>query len=92
MVEIEHRISGSDGQARRIEVTDLSQVLDKTKHNRLGRFPEAASEDLLAGPKRNFQVKRSSAIADCGKSKPPARRRVRRPSRAEISSVDWGQF
>ena len=24
--------------------------------NRLGRFPEAASEELLAGPSRNFQV------------------------------------
>ena len=24
--------------------------------NRLGRFPEAASDDLLAGPSRNFQV------------------------------------
>ncbi len=28
----------------------------KTEQNRLGRFPEAASEDLVAGPKRNFQV------------------------------------
>ncbi len=24
--------------------------------NQLGRFPQAASEDLLAGPKRNFQI------------------------------------
>ena len=39
-----------------IEVTAEGQVLYKTEHNRLGRFPEAASEDLLAGPKRNFQV------------------------------------
>ncbi len=31
-------------------------VIYKTGGNRLGRFPEAASEDLLAGPKRNFQV------------------------------------
>ena len=31
-------------------------LCDKTGGNRLGRFPEAASEDLLAGPKRNFQV------------------------------------
>ena len=29
------------------------KVLYKTGHNRLGRFPEAASQDLLAGPKRN---------------------------------------
>jgi predicted nucleic acid-binding Zn ribbon protein len=39
-----------------IEVTDEGKVLYKTEPNRLGRFPEAASEDLLAGPKRNFQV------------------------------------
>jgi len=39
-----------------IEVTEQGQVLYKTEHNRLGRFPEAASDDLLAGPKRNFQV------------------------------------
>ncbi len=53
-------------RARMIEVTCLRQgfgrsadqgkVIDKTGDNRLGRFPEAASEDLLAGPKRNFQV------------------------------------
>ena len=28
----------------------------KTGGNRLGRFPEAASDDLLAAPKRNFQI------------------------------------
>ena len=27
-----------------------------TDDNRLGRFPEAASDDLLPGPKRNFQI------------------------------------
>src|SRR5262245_1989458 len=39
-----------------IEVTGEGKVLYKTEHNRLGRFAEAASEDLLAGAKRNFQV------------------------------------
>ena len=39
-----------------IEVTDAGKVLYKTGDNRLGRFPEAASDDLLAGPKRNFQI------------------------------------
>ena len=39
-----------------IEVTGGGKVIYKTGDNRLGRFPEAASEDLLAGPKRNFQV------------------------------------
>ena len=39
-----------------IEVTAQGQVIYKTGDNRLGRFPEAASQDLLAGPKRNFQV------------------------------------
>jgi hypothetical protein len=39
-----------------IEVTGEGKVLYKTGDNRLGRFPEAASEDLLAGPQRNFQV------------------------------------
>ena len=38
------------------EVTDEGKVLYKTGDNRLGRFPEAASDDLLAGPKRNFQI------------------------------------
>ena len=27
-----------------------------TGDNRLGRFPETASDDLVAGPKRNFQI------------------------------------
>lgn len=39
-----------------IEVTPQGQVIYKTGDNGLGRFPEAASEDLLASPKRNFQV------------------------------------
>jgi hypothetical protein len=39
-----------------IEVTGRGQVFYKTGDNRLGRFPEAASDDLMAGPKRNFQV------------------------------------
>jgi hypothetical protein len=39
-----------------IEVTGEGKVLYKTEHNRMARFPEAASPDLLAGPKRNFQV------------------------------------
>jgi hypothetical protein len=43
-------------QARMIEVTKEGKVLYKTEHNRLGRCPEAASDDLLLGPKRNFQV------------------------------------
>ncbi len=41
---------------RQVEVTAEGKVIYKTGNNRLGRFPEAASEDLLAGPKRNFQV------------------------------------
>ena len=43
-------------QTRMIEVTSEGKVLYKTGDNRLGRFPEAASDDLLAGPKRNFQI------------------------------------
>ena len=39
-----------------IEVTDEGTVLYKTEHNRMARFPEAASQDLLAGLRRNFQV------------------------------------
>lgn len=39
-----------------IEVTGQGKVIDKTGGNRLGRLPEAASGDLLAGPKHNFQV------------------------------------
>jgi hypothetical protein len=53
---IEYFLRCPFSQARMIEVTEQGQVLYKTEHNRLGRFPEAASEDLLAGPKRNFQV------------------------------------
>ena len=47
---------GPFSQARTIEVSGQGKVIHKTGCNRLGRFPEAASEDLLAGPKRNFQV------------------------------------
>ncbi len=43
-------------QARMIEVTDEGKVLYKTGDNGLGRFPEAVSDDLLPGPKRNFQI------------------------------------
>ena len=43
-------------QARMIQVTAEGQVIYKTGDNRLGRFPEAASDDLMAGPKRNFQI------------------------------------
>jgi len=43
-------------QARMIEVANAGKVLYKTGDNRLGRFPDAASDDLLAGPKRNFQI------------------------------------
>ena len=39
-----------------IEVTEQGKVLYKTERNRLSGFPEAASKDLVAGPKRNFQV------------------------------------
>ena len=63
---IEYFVRCPFSQARMIEVTCLRQgfgrqagqgnVIYKTANNRLGRFPEAASEDLLAGPKRNFQV------------------------------------
>ncbi len=40
----------SGGQA------DEGRVIYKTGDNRLGRFPEAASDDLVADPKRNFQI------------------------------------
>jgi hypothetical protein len=53
---IEYFLRCPFSQVRIIEVTGEGKVLYKTEHNRLGRFPEAASEDLLAGPKRNFQV------------------------------------
>jgi hypothetical protein len=43
-------------RARMIEVTEQGKVLYKTEHKRPGRFPEAASEDLVTGSKRNFQV------------------------------------
>jgi hypothetical protein len=53
---IEYFLRCPFSQARMIEVTGRGQVFYKTGDNRLGRFPEAASDDLLAGPKRNFQV------------------------------------
>ena len=53
---IEYFLRCPFSQGRMIEVTAQSQVIYKTGDNRLGRFPEAASQDLLAGPKRNFQV------------------------------------
>ena len=43
-------------QARMIHVTAEGQVIYKTGDDRLGRFPEAASDNLVAGPKRNFQI------------------------------------
>ena len=39
-----------------VEVTDEGKVISKTGNKRLGGFPEAVSPELLAGPKRNFQV------------------------------------
>jgi Putative transposase len=53
---IEYFLRCPFSQARMINVTEDGQVLYKTGDNRLGRFPEAASEDLAAGPMRNFQV------------------------------------
>lgn len=43
-------------QARMIEVTAQGTLIYKSGNNRLGHFPQAASGDLLAGPKRNFQI------------------------------------
>ena len=43
-------------QARMVEVTGEGKVLYKTGENRLGRYPEAASEDLSSGTRRNFQI------------------------------------
>jgi hypothetical protein len=43
-------------QARMIEVTEAGQVIYKTEHNAVGRFPEPGDGELLAGPSRNFQV------------------------------------
>jgi len=53
---IEYFLRCPFSQARMIEVTGEGKVIYKTADNRLGRLPEAASEGLLAGPKRNFQV------------------------------------
>ncbi len=52
---IEYFLRCPFSQARMIEVTAEGTVIYKTGNNRLGHYPEAASEDLLAGPKRNFQ-------------------------------------
>ena len=49
-MEVTRLRRGFGGQA------DAGKVLYKTVDNRLGRFPEAASDDLLPGPKRNFQI------------------------------------
>ena len=38
------------------QVTGEGKVIYKTGDNRLGRLPEPASDDLMAGPKRNFQI------------------------------------
>jgi hypothetical protein len=38
------------------EVTEAGKVLYKSSHNPLCRFPDLAGEDLLAGPRRNFQI------------------------------------
>jgi hypothetical protein len=46
----------SFSQARMIEVTEAGQVIYKSEHNAVGRFPEPGDEELLAGPSRNFQV------------------------------------
>ncbi|MDA1275997.1 MAG: efflux RND transporter permease subunit, partial [Verrucomicrobia bacterium] len=53
---IEYFLRCPFSQARMIDVTQEGKVLYKSGHNRMNRFPEPASEDLLAGPKRNFQV------------------------------------
>ena len=40
-----------------IQVTNEGRVIYKIPmHRELGRFPEAASDDRVAGPKRNFQI------------------------------------
>lgn len=43
-------------QAGMIEVIGAGKVLCKSGDHRLGRFPEAASDDPLADPKCNFQI------------------------------------
>jgi len=43
-------------QARMIQVTEAGKVIYKTEHNAVGRFPEPADEELLAGRSRKFQV------------------------------------
>ena len=63
---IEYFLRCPFSQARMIDVTKEGKVLYKSGHlpaprlrqagNRMGRFPEPASEGLLTGPKRNFQV------------------------------------
>ncbi len=61
-----------------IEVTGEGKVIYKTGDNRLGRFPEAASEDLVAGPKRNFQVFDPLDFLAEVTQHPPSPRRLRR--------------
>ena len=53
---IEYFLRCPFSQARMIEVTDAGQVIYKTEHNAVGRFPEPGDEELLAGPARNFQI------------------------------------
>jgi hypothetical protein len=53
---IQYFLRCSFSQARMIEVTEAGKVLYKSSHNSLCRFPELAGEDLLAGPRRNFQI------------------------------------
>jgi Transposase zinc-binding domain len=53
---IQYFLRCSFSQARMIEVTEAGQVIYKTEHNAVGRFPEPGDEELVAGPSRNFQV------------------------------------
>ena len=60
---------------------------DKTGDNQLGRFPEAASDDLLAGPKRNFQIfDPLDFLATCPAVAPERRRKVTQhvPEQGEV--------
>jgi len=59
---IEYFLRCPFSQARMIDVTGQGKVLYKSGDNRLGRFPEAASEDLLAGPKTQFPGLRSAGF------------------------------
>jgi hypothetical protein len=39
-----------------IQMTEAGQVIYKTEHNAVGRFPEPGDAELLTGPSRDFQV------------------------------------